>query len=264
MGMRTFKAPPPPHNVVLPFQVLLAGHWKVNNHKVEARRLNEWVILFCEKGSGYLKIGNIHHQVKDSQIFICPPGESHGYGAGESGWNIHWIHAEGPGIEDLIKGLPIDLSSPIMDVPHPKSLIARFQQLFRTFVEPRTKIPWEASCQLHNLLLFLLQIQFQPLPEDDLRSCFLPEDTRLDDIASRSGLSRFHFCRRFKDSFGLTPWKYLTELKVDEAKKRLLQETTSIKVIAIELGFPNPDYFSRVFKKTTGRSPSEYRGIFEI
>jgi AraC-like DNA-binding protein len=84
--------------------------------------------------------------------------------------------------------------------------------------------------------------------------------TRLDlnTVARAAFMHKPRLCREFKKSTGLTISEYLTQLRV-ESSKRLLQTGLRISVIAELVGFDDPYYFSRVFKKITGISPKEYQ-----
>ncbi|MDT8860702.1 response regulator transcription factor [Alkalihalobacillus sp. MEB130] len=84
----------------------------------------------------------------------------------------------------------------------------------------------------------------------------------LDDAADFVGLSSFYFSKLFKERFQMTFIDYLTHLRVTKAKELLNDQTVTLKKIAIEVGYRDPNYFSRVYKKTTGESPSEYRANY--
>jgi AraC-like DNA-binding protein len=80
-------------------------------------------------------------------------------------------------------------------------------------------------------------------------------------MATRAGYSKYHFCRRFKLETGTTPWRYLINQKLDFAREQLITyPNKTIKEIATELGFDNPDYFTRCFSSRYGVTPGKYRG----
>lgn len=86
------------------------------------------------------------------------------------------------------------------------------------------------------------------------------EQITLDDLASYCNVSKQQLIRYFKFAFGTTPINYITEYKLYRAKEFLFyQPSLSIKEIAEELGFHNQYYFTRVFSKHTGETPSAYR-----
>jgi AraC-like DNA-binding protein len=78
-------------------------------------------------------------------------------------------------------------------------------------------------------------------------------------LARKAGMSVTGFERAFKRHFGTTVARYVSEMRVREASRRLLQTPDSIDDIAATTGFPNRAYFSRVFKKVTGESPAAFR-----
>ena len=81
----------------------------------------------------------------------------------------------------------------------------------------------------------------------------------VDLLTKKFNTSRSTLYREFKNVFNLSPKEYINKIKLEKAKKMLKEKTYSIKIIAYSLGYENPMYFSTVFKKNTGLSPSEYR-----
>ena len=85
----------------------------------------------------------------------------------------------------------------------------------------------------------------------------------LDEIAAQFGYSKYHFIRVFKKTLGVTPWSYVLQLKIDKAKSLLHEPGRSIKEIASQLGFDDPNYFSRLFRRMAGESPVKFRKQIE-
>lgn len=81
----------------------------------------------------------------------------------------------------------------------------------------------------------------------------------LEEVADYAGLSMYYVSKLFKERFGVSFTRYLTELRLAEAKRMLRESHSSLKEIALEIGYRDPNYFSRVFKKEIGISPTAYR-----
>ncbi|MEO9967696.1 MAG: AraC family transcriptional regulator [Reichenbachiella sp.] len=79
----------------------------------------------------------------------------------------------------------------------------------------------------------------------------------LDQMAEISCLSPFYFSRQFKNQYGLTPFQYLRNVRVEKAKEVL--KAKSISQTALEVGFFDHSHFLRNFKKIEGTTPSQYR-----
>lgn len=84
-------------------------------------------------------------------------------------------------------------------------------------------------------------------------------DLTLERVAREVGLSPYYFSKAFKQMVGETFVEYLARVRVQEAKKMLAAPNASIKEVGYGVGYNDPNYFSRVFRKLTGRAPSEWR-----
>lgn len=93
----------------------------------------------------------------------------------------------------------------------------------------------------------------------DFICAHLSQDISLREIAAAVGLSTFYFCRAFKNATGLSPYRYVLELRTERAKQLIAETNTPIAEIAALCGFNSPHQFSRTFAKLTGVAPRDYR-----
>lgn len=84
-------------------------------------------------------------------------------------------------------------------------------------------------------------------------------DISMQDLARHMNYSEAYFCKLFKQCFNKNFTSYLTEYRVEEAKKMLAEPTVNVKEIGKAVGYGDSNYFAKVFKRITGQSPTEYR-----
>lgn len=84
----------------------------------------------------------------------------------------------------------------------------------------------------------------------------------LKELADLARLSSHHFCRAFKQSFGIPPHQYQVQRRIEAAKQLLEGRTRSITDIALDLGYGQTSSFSSAFRKATGWAPTAYRRAF--
>jgi AraC-like DNA-binding protein len=82
--------------------------------------------------------------------------------------------------------------------------------------------------------------------------------TEIKDLAKNLSVTPQHLIHLFKENLQTTPLEYLNRLKLDKAKKLLMNSNLSIKEVAFASGFRSPHYFSRIFRLKEGCSPSEF------
>ena len=81
----------------------------------------------------------------------------------------------------------------------------------------------------------------------------------VDDMARVAKMSRFHFSRRFEKVRGISPSRYLASLRLEEAMRLIASSQCTVKKVAEQCGFGDPNYFCKVFRKSFGVSPGTYR-----
>ena len=82
----------------------------------------------------------------------------------------------------------------------------------------------------------------------------------VDDLCAYCNMSQSQLTRHFKNEFSTTPNRYITEFKINRAKEIFLNSPElSIKTVSADLGFDDQHYFSRIFTKISGETPSDYR-----
>ena len=87
----------------------------------------------------------------------------------------------------------------------------------------------------------------------------LVEQIPLDTLAQLAHLSRYYFCRAFKQSFGMPPNRYQTSRRMEYAKLLLAKRAVSVTEIGIMLGFSSTSSFTAAFRRETGTTPTDYR-----
>jgi AraC family transcriptional regulator len=87
----------------------------------------------------------------------------------------------------------------------------------------------------------------------------LVEQIPLDTLAQLVRLSRYYFCRAFKQSFGMPPHRYQTHRRMEYAKLLLAKHAVSVTEIGIMLGFSSTSSFTAAFRRESGTTPTDYR-----
>jgi AraC-like DNA-binding protein len=88
---------------------------------------------------------------------------------------------------------------------------------------------------------------------------YYTENITLDELATVTGLSRFHLVRAFAAEFGMPPHAYLNQVRLAKAKK-FIAAGIPLAAVAAEMGFADQSHFTRHFKKAYGVTPAEYAG----
>lgn len=148
-------------------------------------------------------------------------------------------------------------------ISHVKELLILLKSRLRADL-PVLTITTEAECrQCCEHLFDLYEARTQTVNDIERAKRYIKthfyENITLEQTAAYVELSPTYFTKRFKDETGLTFKEYVTTCRLDKIKKLLKDSSLSLKEITYQAGYTDPNYVSRVFKKTVGCSPKEYR-----
>ncbi|HML21182.1 MAG TPA: AraC family transcriptional regulator [Aggregatilinea sp.] len=233
----------------------------------------EHILILCMDGEGWFEINGQRRSVRKHEALIIPRREPHVYGAVENNpWSIHWLHFTGTSSDYFAYLLPPDVYTLSVAPETARGVSALFEECYRSFLGSFVLQQMIYTSQtLHHLLggLFFNNRAFSPTLRTSqfhsIRETLeylrqnLDQRLSLDDMALHARLSKSHFLRLFKEQTGYSPMDYFIHLKMQHACMLLSITNQTIHEISLAVGYDDPYYFSRIFKKVVGVSPSRYR-----
>lgn len=249
---------------------LAYGHYvDALGHQVERLQHTDFLLIFCHRGQGWFRTQHAAGSLEAGQLLLLPAGESHAYAASnEQPWSIYWAHFQGSAAAACMDFLELTAQQPVLTLSRWRQLIPVVTDLLNLQTQRHQfAAAVVAASLLQRIIVELprLTSTMQAPAGFDLPALerFMYDnshrDLSLDEFADFAGLSRFHFSKKFKQFTGTSPMRYFNQIRVKLACQLLDSSTDSIRQISQQLGFDDPYYFSRLFKKTMGISPQFYR-----
>ena len=161
-------------------------------------------------------------------------------------------------------------TGPVLQVPPTSALVVSALRLVRGAFEKDFRDPFDVELALFEFVLAYERLAHElgdPEGERErllgaLRARVLAaprHPVSVDAVAAERGMSRSHFSHHFRARTGLTPARFMTEVRVQGAARTLLATRAPLKQIAAEWGFANVNHFGKVFRRFQHASPAAYR-----
>jgi len=235
--------------------------------------VSEHILIFCVAGEGWIEMDGVAQTICANQAVFIPRYAPHAYGSSiESPWTIHWVHFVGVEGNFYVSQVPEDDHRLLVDAQCSQRLEALFEQCYEGLLEGFVLNRLiHAAKILHHLLGELLYNNpaFSPFQRTNRFRSVEPtlrylrqnidHSLTLTDMADHANLSKPHFSRIFKDQTGYSPMDYFIHMKIQRASSLLVLTDMTVREIALTVGYEDPYYFSRLFKKVIGLSPSAVR-----
>jgi AraC-like DNA-binding protein len=211
-----------------------------------------------------------------------PPGESffalvpsrHRYFLPKDspGWTFAWVGIYHPYLLRRI-AKRVGITGPVVRIPPSSLLVTSMMRLVRGAFEKDFRDRFEVELALFEFVLAYERLADElRYPGGDrerllewLRARTLATPRRppsIEAIAAERDMTRSHFSHYFRARTGLTPARFMSEVRVQEAARMLLATRAPLKQVASEWGFANVNHFGKAFRRFQHASPAAYRRSF--
>lgn len=243
-----------------------------HHHRERHDSIDQWIFIYCTDGEGFYEIEGVRHSIAANQYFIIPSGKQHTYSAdANKPWTIYWIHFKGSLAVEMFRNFdtPRTISSSLDS--RISDRIELFEQIFNTLERGYSQQNLQFASGI--LIYFFSTIAFvneyraasgqRTGSVVELATHYILENIEkkisVTDLSKVLGYSTSHISLLFKREFGSSPTEYINSLKIRESCRLLDFTPMRINQICPKVGIDDSYYFTRLFTKIMGVSPTEYR-----
>lgn len=222
----------------------------------------DWVWFIVHEGAFSYIMDKTPGIAQKGDIVICPPGIRFARTVTKC-LSFHFLHLEFSDASGIVPGT--------IRVKNQSRLFSDLDSLDTdgsAFDNILTELQYKNNVIIDIWFLYCMTVRQTRQLQDDyingilkrIRLCVF-DKVSLSALAADSGLSYAQFKNRFKKSQGVTPMEYITDLRIEKAKSLLAETSLPMEKVADVCGYENQFYFSTMFKKKTGVSPSIFRDM---
>ncbi|MBR6326712.1 MAG: AraC family transcriptional regulator [Lachnospiraceae bacterium] len=248
------------------------GRLRARSPHTSARRDLSSYLFFCvTSGEGILSYQGKSYALQPGDCVFVDCRQPYSHQTSESLWSLSWVHFSGGSALGIYEKYLERGGQPCFRPEDQKpftDLLAYLQQVAGSQDYIRDMRLHEG---LTRLLTLLMEQSWHPEHQEldgkkkELASVkhylqgHYTQKITLDDLSARFYINKYYLTRIFREYFGCSINQYLQELRITHAKELLRFSDKSMEEIGYECGIGAPYYFSRLFRKVEGISPSEYR-----
>lgn len=232
------------------------------------------MLIYCTDGEGWYQIHGKKYHLQKNEYVILPPDTPYSFGASnENPWTIYWMHFKGRNSEYY----RFDNQSPrrIQADDHSRlqDRLRLFEEIYHCFslAYVREYMRYTSACLHLFLSSFIYLDQYRSIQAFTNKELTfsgkvihymqenIQQNLTLEQLAGYFKYSPSHFSMLFQRETGSSPISYFLKMKVQKACQYIELTDLKLQEIATTLGFEEASYFSRLFTKIMGMSPSVYR-----
>ncbi|CAM3968854.1 AraC family transcriptional regulator [Cohnella lubricantis] len=257
--------------------VLFAGESQTSpEHRVGPKVVDYYLLHHVISGRGTFVSGDLRAELREGHSFLIPPKQLVSYASDPSDpWKYRWAAFDGDLAPHLAETAGFGPEGGFVDTGESRLPAEMCKNIFEAFRSRSRSASLEASGYLY-LLLAALQDASSEAQRAALRpdshsdelvrrmigylSTQYAEPVTIEAMAEAIGYNRAYLSRLFKRRTGMTPIAFLTQARIDRGR-RLLRERPELTIeqIASSVGIQDALYFSKLFRRRYGESPTEYR-----
>lgn len=221
-------------------------------------------LVWFTEGNGFYVVDFQEYEIKKNGIFFVNPKQVHNWDYSENSKGYVLI------VDILLSSeLPVETTYPYIDITTENNL---FEDIFSQLLDEYKRQDEMSDRHIKSDIAYLYSLSeriagenkdYQSLADDrmqTLRQLVYENHSlhKVEDYARKVNMPEDTFNTLVKTSTGISAKQYILDLKITEAKRQLIYSQFNINEIAFNLGFEDPSYFTRLFKKKTNLSPSAF------
>ena len=232
----------------------------------------DFQLLYIASGKAHFHFGNEERIVTAGQMVLYRPKEPQKYEYyGEDQTEVYWVHFTGGNVTNILRSYGLTDDKKVF---HCGSSL-EYKNLFRAMINElqmcRENYAEMLEMHLRQIFIMLQRYFISAMKSDNARVVeaidkatayfneHYSENISVDKYAEKNHYSVSWFIRNFRQYTGSTPMQYILSKRILNAEILLQDPTYNVTDVSRIVGYDNPLYFSRIFKKSKGLSPSEYR-----
>ena len=234
----------------------------------------DYQLLYIVSGKGHFYFHGEDHVVYAGRMVLIQPRQEQRYEYfGEDKPEVYWVHFTGSDVKNILRSYNIPMDDPIFY----SGASSTYSYLFKEMIHElqNCKTGYEDLLAMYLRQIFLL-VQRTRQEERPTVSTYIQEEMEfarryfnehynepisIQEYAESRNMSVCYFQRNFKQIVKHTPMQYLLTIRVNNAASLLETTDYSMAEIAAIVGYEDPLYFSRLFRKIKGVSPRDYRNL---
>jgi len=243
------------------------GYKPANAHQWGPGVRDVYALHYIVSGKGYLETGHATFSLMTGESFIIfPDMEVYYYPDPRDPWEYYWIEFNGLEASRLLSMINIAPNHPVLGAS-PQDFKSLFHSIKTAGIEPFERERSDAG--LHLLLSHYMEhfpsekVFFKKdyvlSAREYIESNFWNPSLSVLDVVEFVKIERSYLFRLFKEDNGISISGYITAFRIQRARELLGNFQLSIHSLAYSVGYQDPLYFSKVFKKATSYTPSQYR-----
>lgn len=232
----------------------------------------DYQLLYIAAGKAHFYFDGKEQIITAGHMVLYRPKEPQKYDYyGEDQTEVYWVHFTGSDVKNILRSYGLTDDKRVFYCGSGLD----YQNLFRTMINElqMCKEKYSEMLEMYLKQVFIMLERYfanaartepiRVIEEIDKATKYFNEhyneDINIEEYTQKNYISISWFIRAFKQCTGSTPMQYILSKRISNAETLLLDHSYNITEIAQIVGYDNPLYFSRIFKKIKGLSPSEYR-----
>lgn len=239
-------------------------------HRSNHKNLNSFLFFIVHSGTGELFYDGVTYAVHSGECVFIDCRKPYYHSTSKDLWKLSWIHFDGPTASAIYEKYVSRGGYPVFRPENNELYFEIFKRLQKAVISDSYVRDMIINQCLSELLVLLMTDSWHPenmqTPKLSTLSAlknYLDENYNkkisLDELAERYYINKYYLTRIFKAKYGMSINNYITSVRITHAKQELRFTSKNAEEIAMDTGFGTGHYFSRVFSKVEGISPSEYR-----